>query len=371
MTEKRYQPIDFSNMRDILSVIFKRKYTILAVFAIVFGSVFLYALLAPRVFEAKSILLVKLGREFMRTSEGTGPSAGLLIQPETIMKSEMSILTSKDLITRVIETVGLKKIYPGFKKTDQGTTQRAVTSFEEDLNVSNVPNSGLIQVAFTHRDPATAAQVVNTLVEDFKDKHLDVFGGKTTAFLERQEKAFQQRLRESEGNLSEYKQKNKVFAFDEQKTNLISLLGTLDGKLKTAQNEVTELEQKMAFIRSPRWTIDLPSETRTQLVTLQQKEQGLLQKYTETSRAVLAVQQDLNALKESIRRNNEDARKIELGKVEGQLTAARARAGSIKAQMQSTETELNSLDSHGRQFQALKREAAQLEQNHADIFTKA
>ncbi len=168
MIEKRYQPIDFSNMRDILSVIFKRKYTILAVFVIVFGSVFLYALLAPRVFEAKSILLVKLGREFMRTSEGTGPSSGLLIQPETIMKSEMSILTSRDLITRVIETVGLKKIYPGFKKTDQGATQLAVTSFEEDLNVSNVPNSGLIQVAFTHRDPATAAQVVNTLVEEFQ-----------------------------------------------------------------------------------------------------------------------------------------------------------------------------------------------------------
>lgn len=364
MIEKRYQPIDFSNIRDILSVLFKRKYTILTVFIVIFGSVFLYALLAPRVFEAKSILLVKLGREFMRTSEGTGPSSGLLVQPETIMKSEISILTSRDLITRVIDAVGLKKIYPGFKKADQGATQQAVKSFEEDLNVSNVTNSGLIQVAFTHQDPAIATQVVNTLVEDFKDKHLDVFGGKTTAFLERQEKAFQQRLRESEGNLSDYKQKNKVFAFDEQKTNLISLLSTLDGKLKTAQNEVTELEQKIAFIRSPRWTIDLLPETRTQLVNLQQKEQGLAQKYTDNSRAVLAVQQDLNALKESIRKNNEDARQIELGKVEGQLTAARARAGSIKAQMRVTENELNSLDSHGREFQALKREAAQLEQNH-------
>ncbi len=92
---------------------------------------------------------------------------------------------------------------------------------------------------------------------------------------------------------------------------------------------------------------------------------GLFFKNIRRLRALcLLVQQDLNALKESIRRNNEDARKIELGKVEGQLTAARARAGSIKAQMQSTEMELNSLDSHGRQFQALKREAAQLEQNH-------
>ncbi|MBP1747624.1 MAG: lipopolysaccharide biosynthesis [Deltaproteobacteria bacterium] len=364
MTEKRYQPIDFSSIKDILSVLFKRKYTILAVFLIVFGSVFLYALLAPRVFEAKSILLVKLGREFMRTSEGTGSTSGLLVQPETILKSEISILTSKDLITRVIETVGLQNIYPGLKKTDQKATQTAILSFEQDLSVVNVPNSGLIQVAFAHSDPATAAQVVNTLVEKFKDKHLDVFGGKTTAFLERQEKAFQQRLRESENNLSEYKQKNKVFSYDEQKTSLVNSLAALDGRSKVAQNEVTELEGKIAFIQSPRWTVDLPSETRIQLLNLQQKEQGLLEKYTETSRAVISVRQELSALKESIRKNHEESRQIELGKVQGQLAAARARAGSIGAQMRATENELRSLDNHGREFQALKRDTVQLEQNH-------
>ena len=363
MTENRHQPIDFTNIRDILSVIFKRKYTILAVFIIVFGSVLLWALLAPRVFEAKSILLVKLGREFMRTSEGTGSPQGLLIQPETIMKSEMSILTSKDLIQRVIDTVGLENIYAGSKKTDEKAAQAVISSFEQDLSVSNVPNSGLIQVAFTHRDPATAAKVVNTLVDKFKDKHLDVFGGKTTAFLERQEKALQQRLKESENSLSDYKQKTKVFSYDEQKTQLITSLATLDGRLKVAQNEVTELEEKAAFIQSPRWTVDLPSETRTQMLNLQQKEQGLLEKYNENSRAVISARQEINALKESIRLNHEEARRVELGKIQGQLAAARARAGSIKAQMRATEGELNALDNNGRQFQALKREAAQLEQN--------
>ncbi len=365
MIEKRYQPIDFSNIRDILSVLFKRKYTIMAVFVIVFGAVFLYALLTPRLYEAKSILLVKLGREFLRTSEGTtGSNSGLLVQPETIMKSEMSILTSRDLITSVMDTVGLPNIYPRFKKADKKATQVAVSSFEGDLNVSNVPNSGLIQVAFTHRDPATAAKVVNTLVDNFKDKHLEVFGVKTTAFLERQEKTFQQRLRDSESNLSDFRVKNKVFSFDEQKTNLVNLLSTLDEKLKTAQLETVELEQKMVFIRSPKWTVDMSPDTRNQLVTLQQKEQGLRQKYTETSRAVAAAHQEISALKESIRQANEQARQIEIGKTEGQLSIARTRAASIRSQMRDVENELNSLDHHGRTFQTLKREAAQLEQNH-------
>jgi polysaccharide biosynthesis protein PslE len=365
MMERPYQPIDFTNIRDVLSVLFKRKYIILATFAIVFTGFIIYALMVPKAFEAKSTLLVKLGREFMRAPEGTSSSSGqLLIQPETIMKSEISILTSRDLIERVIETVGLKNIYPAMTKTDTRANQAAVYAFEEDLNVTNVPSSGLIQVAFSHRDPATAANVVNTLVDNFKDKHLDVFGQKTTAFLERQEKAFQERLKQSEGNLSNFKLKNKVFAFEEQKANLISTMGILDKSLKAAQNEITELEQKMAFVKSPRWTIDPPGEIRNQLVVLQQKEQGLLERYTETSRAVEIVRHDLKALRDSVKRNNEEVRQIEIGKIEGQLTVARARAGSIKSQMGQVEAELHALDSQGLEFQTLKREAQQLEQNY-------
>ena len=367
MTDKRHQPIDFANMRDVLSVIFKRKYMILTVFVVVFGGILLYALFAPRVYEAKSILLVKLGREFMRTFEGTNPSPGLSIQPETIMKSEISILTSRDLIARVIDAVGIQNLYPAQAKrhaAQSEPSQMAITAFEESLNVTNIPASGLIQVAFSHRDPSTAAKVVNTLVDNFKDKHLDVFGGKTTAFLERQEKAFQERLSESEGNLSAFKQKNRVFSFEEQKSNLIAQLGALDTKLKAAQNEITELEQKLAFVRSPKWTVEPPAEIRNQLVSLQQKEQGLLERYTQDSRTVRGVQQELKALRNSIDKNNEDARTIEVGKTEGLLTMARARAGSVRAQMRQVEGELNALDGHGRQLQALKREAAQLEQNH-------
>lgn len=368
MMEKPYQPIDFTNIRDILSVLFKRKYVVLGVSAAIFAGFLAYAVIVPKVFEAKSILLVKLGREFMRTQEGTASAPGQLsVQPETIMKSEISILTSRDLITRVIETVGLKNIYPGMAKanpSDPRANQAAVAAFEEDLNVTNIPLSGLIQVAFSHRDPATAANVVNTLVDNFKDKHLDVFGQKTTAFLERQEKAFQERLAQSEGNLSDFKLKNKVFAFEEQKTNLISTLGVLDKNLKAAQSETTELEQKIAFIKSPRWTIDPPGEMRSQLVTLQQKEQGLLERYTETSRTVEIARQELKALKDSIKKNNEEARKIEIGKVEGQLTVARARVGVIRSQMKQVEDELHTLDSRGLQFQTLRREAQQLEQNH-------
>lgn len=367
MTEKRHQPIDFTNIRDLLSVIFKRKYTILAVFVVVFGTVALYAFLAPRIYEAKSILLVKLGREFMRTSEGANSSPGLSVQPETIMKSEISILTSKDLLTRVINTLGIGRIYPAIAKrsaTQTDAEQAAIASFEENLRVTNIPGSGLIQVAFSHGNPSTSATVVNTLVDAFKDKHLDVFGGKTTAFLERQEKAFQERLKESETNLSAFKLKNKVFSFEEQKTNLIDLLGTLDEKLKTAQNEVTELEQRAAFVRGPRWTADVPVETRNQLVALQQKEQGLLERYTENSRMVGTVRQELNAMKDAIGKATEQARSVEVARIEGQLAGARARAGSIRAQMRQVEGELNALDGHGRELQGLKREAAQLEQNH-------
>ncbi len=67
-----------------------------------------------------------------------------------------------------------------------------------------------------------------TLVDAFKDKHLEVFSGDGTEFLESQQKNFQKKLRESESDLASFKEKNRVFSFEEQKTALIQQRSTLD-----------------------------------------------------------------------------------------------------------------------------------------------
>jgi uncharacterized protein involved in exopolysaccharide biosynthesis len=360
------QPFDITNLRDLLTILFKHKRKIIVVSILIFLIATLFALRTQRVYEAKSTLLIKFGREFAQRPD-TGTATGFSIPALAIMRGEISILTSRDLINRVIKTVGIENLYPGINKMPDGKItpeQAAMQLFEENLTVSNTSNSSLIDVAFTHSDPYIAARVVNTLVDAFKDKHLEVFRGNSTEFLESQQKTFQKKLRESEGNLASFKEKNRVFSFEEQKTALIVQRSALDAALKTSQNQISELEQKISFIRSPKWTVDPLPELRTQLVTLQQRERELLEKYTDSSRAVQAQRQEIQAAQNAIKRNFEEMRQIELGRVEGELSVVKARSDSLKRQLGQVEGEVRTLDGRGRELQDLKRETAQQEQSY-------
>jgi len=135
------------------------------------------------------------------------------------------------------------------------------------------------------------AHVINQLVELFKEKHLEIFSGEGTEFIENQLDKSQKKLEESEGELAVFKEKNRVYSYEEQKTALIQQRTSVDSTLKTALSQISELEQKIAFIKSPRWAIDAASEMRGQLAALQQKEAELLQKYNEGSRILQSQRQ--------------------------------------------------------------------------------
>jgi polysaccharide biosynthesis protein PslE len=364
--EQLTQPFDTTNLRDLLTIVFKHKYKIIVTSILIFLGATIFALSTSKSYEAKSTLLIKIGREFLQRPEA-GTGSGLAFNPETIMRSEISILTSRDLTNSVIKKIGIDTLYPGLDKLTDGKTtpeQMAARFFEGSLSVTNISGSSLLQVAFTHSDPYVAATVVNTLVDAFKDKHLEVFGGNSTEFLESQQRTFQNKLRESEGNLANFKEKNRVFSFEEQKSALIGQRNTLDTTLKAAQNQISELEQRIAFVRSPRWITDIPPEIRAQLATLEQRERELLEKYTENSRTVQNQRQEIQAVKDSVKRSSEEQRQTELAKNEGELSVVRARADSLKRQLGQVEGEVRALEANGRNLQDLKRETATQEQNY-------
>ena len=366
-TGDQHQIFDFTSLRDILTILFKHRIKIIVTCLVVFTIVTIVAFMHRKTYEAKSILLVKLGREFMRGPEAANQAPGYAIAPDTIMKGEISILTGKDLIGKVINSIGIANLYPARNGTPAGkgmSEAAAIRAFEENLSVTNVQNSTLLNVTFTHPDPYIAANVVNALVDGFKDKHLEIFGSNSTPFLKSQQETFRSKLRETESNLETFKERNRVFSFEEQRTNLIEQMGSLDASLRSAQGQISELEQKIAFTRSVKWSIDTPPELKTQLVTLQQKERELLEKYTETSRAVQLVRGEIQAARNGIKKSLEDLRQLELGKLEGELTVARARMNSLRSQLGHAQGELRALEARGRELQDLKREASQQEQNY-------
>ena len=374
-----------SSPRDFLTILFKHKYTILMIFFAVVATVTIGSFLLPPTYEAKSSLLLKFGREYIYRSEvgerGSDTRPLIPLNQEEVINSEIQILTSRDLIEKVIASIKVENIYPDLAEDPPKTVtplEAAILIFEKKLSVEGIKKSNVIQISFQHKDPHIAAKAVNLLVEFLKEKHLQVYSDPKSSFLEQQLLAYEQRLKESQNKLEDFKQKYQVFSLEEQRTLLLKQRTDLDTIFKAAQNQVKELQNKLSSLKNQMRTVskDVPLYTETerykivddakaQLLSLQLKEQELLQKYNENTALVINVRKEIKIVQDFIKKQEEDLRgKVRTGqnivyqdieremfKTQSELSSQEARRATLQGQIAQLDKEIQTLDLRENELQ--------------------
>lgn len=363
------------DLREILNVLFKYKRAIIGICLTATFIATIIAFLVPKTFEAKACLLVKFGREFIARPGAGNEGIGYAIPPGSIVNGEIQIFKSKDVIGKTVAVVGVESLYPNITKNPpEGLTRQdiAVDQFLKNFDVKAIPGSSLIEASFKHRSPDIALKAMNSVVDAYVEKHLDVFGGgKTTDFLKNQLQAYENRLNESENSLESFKQKNNVFSLDEQKSSLLMQSRELDTSYKTILSQIRELEEKVIYVKSAKWPAEASPEVRARMVVLQQKEHDLSERYTENSRFVQDVRRELDGLKALAQKNIEENRSFEIGKLEREISALRARADTTKRQLANVNGELQFYDSQAKEFQRRKRQVSMRESQFQTYANKA
>ena len=380
-------------LRDFLTIPFKHKYKILVTFLATVAVVTAGSFLIAPTYEAKSTLLVKFGREHIHRPEA-GESAFIPLSQEEVINSEVQILSSQDLIEKVIKTIKAENLYPALAAAPPGRVPllaAAVHRFEKNLTVEGIKKSNVIQVSFQHRDPTMAARVVNLLVDSLREKHLNVYSDPRSSFLEQQLGAFELRLRESQDRLEEFKQKNRVYSLEEQRTLLLHQRTGLDTALKAAQNQANELTKKLSTLKSQAKTVskDTPHFTETerykiiddaksQLLGLRLKEQGLVRSYKETNELVVSARKEIEIVQKFIRQQEEELQaKVRTGpnvvyqdleremiKTEADLSSQEAKVDTLRGQIAQLDRDLQTLDRKENELENLKRELSSNEKNY-------
>ena len=393
------------SLRDFLTVLFKHKQTILIIFFAVIITVTIGSFLLPPTYEAKSSLLVKFGREYIyrpevgeRGSSDMGPLIPL--NQEEVINSEIQILTSRDLIEKVIQTIKVENIYPDLVKNPSKVitpTEAAIIRFEKKLFVEGVKKSSVIEISFQHRDPRVAAKAVNLLVDFLKEKHLQVYSDPKSSFLEEQLAAYDKRLKDSQNELEAFKQKYRVFSLEEQRTLLLRQRTELDTSFKTSQNQIRELQNKLWSLKTQMRAVskDVPLYTETerykiiddakaQLLSLQLKEQELLQKYNEDTAMVINVRKEKKIVQDFIKKQEEDLKgKVRTGqnivyqdveremiKTQADLSSQEGKSATLREQIVQLDREMQTLDLRENDLQNLKRELAANEKNYKTYLEK-
>ena len=91
----------------------RRRGRMIQIFLAVLALVAVATFVPPRMYETRARILVKYRSEYVYRPQVGEARLPIALAPEEILNSEMSILTSDELVREVIEELGVTRLYPG------------------------------------------------------------------------------------------------------------------------------------------------------------------------------------------------------------------------------------------------------------------
>ena len=273
----------------------------------------------------------------------------------------------------------------------------ATSRFKYQLSVDTIKYSNIINISFQHPDQQVPARALNQLIEFFRERHLQIFSSSQTSFLEGQLNIHRQKLRESENNLAAFKQNNRVFSLHEQRSLLLQQRLSLDTDLKTTQDRVQEVRQRISSLTSQMQKVAeniTIGETTTQnnnidtaqstLLRLQLEEEELRTKYDESDPMLAMVREKMRLVKDflveqeksssesaTVGRNNVyQNMEVDRFRARTELSALEARGAALKQQLNQLDGEIQDLDVKESELLSLQRELESNERNYKIYLTK-
>lgn len=212
------------------------------------------------------------------------------------------------------------------------------------------------------------------------------------SIMKQQLRSYQQSLEESEGRLQDFQRKNGIILIETQMNHLLEQRKSLDNSLKQAENQVKGFQEKLAWIQGqisqippevPLSSSDqeggLVGGAKNNLLSLQLKEQELLNKYHENSPHIQSIRKEMELINQFI----EEQKVFSTGKnplylememqlfhTQAELVSAEAQSGIIKQQIARVDKELDRMRNLGPELDELRRQVTADEKNYINYLTK-
>lgn len=235
-------------LADIYYILFRHKKLVLW-FPI--GGVLLAAaiyFLTPTMYQSEAELLVR----YILESKSINPmgSDSQIKSPDSrgdnIINSELEILTSRDLIERVVDALGPSRI---LAKAGGGTNRlAAIRLITKNLTVDVPKKSNVIRVIFQYPDADVVQPVLEQLVQAYLRKHVEIHQpfGALGDFLSQQTLQLKNQLQQTEEQLRKAKEKYGVIYVDDSRKTIADQMLKIRQSLYDAE---TELEQHQVLLK--------------------------------------------------------------------------------------------------------------------------
>lgn len=360
------------------------------------------ALLLPSPYSANAKILVRherLDPPVSADSSATLPQVSPSVT-DVEVNSEVELIRSPDLLRKVVAACGLDKLpvraWPDLWRWESDPERilaGAVRKLRRDLSVEAVTKTDLISISYQNVDRHEAAQVLNTLVDLYMEKHLAVHQPTGTfEFFQKQTEQYEKNLSEAESRLMGFRRTQGVVSPSQEKIATLQKISEFRAELKQTQAAIAETQQRKLALKAQVGTVpsrmttesrlsdnpQLMGQLKATLLNLELKRTELLQKFEPTYRLVQEVDTEIAqtqaaieaAEKSQLREETTDRNPTygwvdsELAKTQSELAAEQARAEALKRTLNSYEQEASALDEKETVEQALERAKKTQEDNY-------
>lgn len=268
---------DAISLRELLVFYYRYRQRLwLAFLAPFIFSIVVSFLPTPR-YQASSVLIVRLGSEYVYQPEVTnnrnGPEATIPFDRDQIFKSEVAILNSDDLHADVIKSLTLEKLYPEMNRpnllenimlplqqwlaslgmsenlTEEQIAQhhlaKALVRFDKRLDIELEKESAVITLKFQHADAAIAVQALDTLLKHYMEKRKQLYMEPRAELAQVQVIAMHDKAVAAGSAVENFKRAHKIYSLSDQRSVLLQERAELDRKRATISSAA--LDEKIGF----------------------------------------------------------------------------------------------------------------------------
>lgn len=230
-----------SELHTLIRLVMERIWMIAAITAVFLILAAIYVQRAPRIYEATSTVQVEQEEQKVLDS---GPNAlESDLRSLDMLNTIVQKLRSRALIERVLENQNLLPAEDQIMTNSSGkviSREDVISSYQGKVTSNLRRNTRLIDVTVAITDPKLAAQLANSLVEEFLG--LDTAASSSSskgayAYLEAQADQLKTKLEASERALQDYRQQLGTVSIDDSQNNYDPQIKDITARLEVAQEE--------------------------------------------------------------------------------------------------------------------------------------
>ncbi|HXQ12403.1 MAG TPA: Wzz/FepE/Etk N-terminal domain-containing protein [Caulobacteraceae bacterium] len=300
---------------DVIPLLWRERLLVLTVFIVVLAIGLAVAFLMKTTYDAQSSILVRLGQAYVYQPRAGNAAQGAVPESDQVLQSEVEILSSAQVKERVLERLGLARVFPALGRgydtasPDERRIRegKAVVAMERNLKIATTPGAPVIRLDYLDRDPQTAAQVLNALMDEYLVYRRAILLD-PTAPLEEQRKAFEARLAEADEAYESFLGSNNIGDFETEKSSLAQLQATLQQQKYANDAQLTDREGRVAALSAQASALpqevglyrDVDHTAQDKLSQLKVQREDLLSRYRPDSQPVRDVDDQIATLEAAI-----------------------------------------------------------------------